>query len=107
MKPDGRPLVWEAHRRAGYFGRGLRDGQDGPRHFYEGDISPRDFDAKVGDVLAAWWEWAPWVETAPPFPGAVFEWPARVADGLAVARSEWRAIQSWQQWRHMQKQERK
>jgi len=73
---------------------------DRPRWWHDGALSPEAVSLSVADVLAAWWEWLPWMDVTQPFSGALEEWPHRLTEGLAVARREWQAIGAWQQWRH-------
>lgn len=66
-------------------------------------MDPIAIAAPVTDVLDAWWEWLPWVDVTAPFAGALEEWPARLTQGLAIARREWHSIGVWQQWRHLKR----
>lgn len=60
----------------------------------------------VGEILERWWSVAAWPE-APAFSGGVLDaWPSRIADGLAVCRSEWAAVQSFLRWEAEQKEAR-
>lgn len=97
-------MTWEAHLCAGFFG--FSPG-DTPQPRWQGvaqDVLERAH-AAVGDVLEVWWRWLPWEDVAPPFPGAVEEWPARLAAGLATCRREWAAVQAHHQhlWREEQR----
>jgi len=85
-------VTWEAHLRAGFFGW-TADETPQPRWQVPEGVDVVGGEEEVRDVLEAWWRWLPWEDVAPPFTGAVEEWPARCADGLAVCRREWAAIQ--------------
>ena len=47
------------------------------------------------DILDRWVAWMEWPDS-PPFSGGMLDsWPARLADGLALCRREWAAIQAF------------
>ena len=60
--------------------------------------------ARVADVLDAFWATVRWPD-APPFSGGVLDaWPARLADGLGLARQEWAAVTAYVQHEAQQRQ---
>ncbi len=47
-----------------------------------------------GDILTRWWAMLSW-PGVPPYSGGVLDsWPSRVAEGLALCRVEWQAVQA-------------
>lgn len=87
-------MTWLAHQAHGFFGFSA-DGQ--PR--WKGAVDVEEAMAEVGDVVDAFFAWLSW-QDAPPFTGGVLDaWPARMAQGLAMAKREWAAIQA-----HVRKQ---
>ncbi len=88
--------MWERHLAAGFFGFSPGETPQ-PRWQHVPALDWDEVGERVGDVLAAWWRWLPGEDVAQPFPGAVEEWPRRLADGLAVCRREWAAIQQHHQ----------
>lgn len=88
--------MWLAHQRQGFFGWTLGEALPQPRWFRRIDINRAC--AHVADVLDAFWAAAQW-EGAPPYSGGVLDaWPARMADGLAVARQEWATVQAFRRY---------
>lgn len=76
----------------GFFGYSLQ-AKAAPQPRWKGaapDVT--DAIAAVADVLEVWREVALWPD-APPFAGGVWtDWPARLARGLALCKSEARAV---------------
>jgi len=62
-------------------------------------LSPVEINAPVADVVEEFFRWLPWEDVTAPFQGALDEWPQRLTEGLQVARREWHALVTWQQWR--------
>lgn len=81
---------------SGFFGLTVKPPKKGQK---KATVEPRfkavvDIDeahAEVADVLAAWRSTSAWPD-APPFTGGVWDWPQRVAQGLAFLRAESAAV---------------
>lgn len=88
-------MTWLAHQRQGFFGWTVQRPSPQPRHLATVDVA--EACERASDVLEAFWATLRW-PNAPPFSGGVLDaWPARMADGLAVARDEWAAVQAYAQ----------
>lgn len=85
-------MKWLADQRAGYFG--WTPSLEGPPQFrHRARVDLDAAKSAVGDILGRFWTVLDW-PSAPPFSGGVLDaWPSRLADGLAVCRKEWAAIQ--------------
>ena len=46
------------------------------------------------DVLSRWWTMVQWPDAQPYSGGVLDSWPSRIAEGLALCRTEWRAVQA-------------
>lgn len=99
-------MTWESHLGAGFFGFTPGDTPQ-PRWKVTAGLDVGEAKAEVGDILETWWRWVAWEDVAPPFAGAVEEWPARLADGLAACRREWAAVQAHHQYLWREEQRRK
>ncbi len=84
--------MWEAHQRMGFFGW-TPDGAGPLQMRWQARVDLERARRQVADITQRWWAMMAW--DAPPFSGGVLDaWPARLADGLAVCKSEWAAIQA-------------
>lgn len=104
-------MTWEAHLRHGFFGFSggtrlrwqPREGLEAAFETVRDDLG-HVFD-EVQDVINAFFQTVDFPE-APVFTGGVLDsWPARMVDGLGVARREWAAVQSHHA--HLQREEMK
>jgi len=84
-------VTWEAHQAHGFFGFTPDSNGAQPRWHERVDIEAAM--AATADVTQAFFAGIAFPES-PAFTGGVLDaWPARMVEGLGMARREWRAIQ--------------
>lgn len=85
-------------QRVGFFGFNPGSSTSPPQYRWKGRLDIDVAREKVADILERWWAVSAWPEAAPFSGGILDAWPSRLADGLAICRSEWAAIQLFLRW---------
>lgn len=105
-------MTWEHHLGLGFFGFNggtgmrwvVREGLESAFETVRDDLS-HAFD-EVQDVIDAFFRTLNFPES-PAFTGGVLDaWPARMVDGLGIARREWQAVQSHHAYLERERQKR-
>ena len=90
-------MTWASHQSAGFFG--FTPGET-PQPRWQHVVDVEEAFEAAHDVREAFMRWMQWPDDAPFSGGVLDAWPARMADGLAFAKREWRAVQANESQQH-------
>lgn len=85
-------MRWLAHQAHGFFG--FSPGET-PQPRWHGTMDIEEAFTAAGDVREAFFRWMSWPDSPPLSGGVLDAWPARLAEGLAFARREWKCVQAY------------